>query len=99
MSKNNKSKVKKEVSVPTKTRRARHNVMLADDVFAVEWEKASSVDEFCEKTGYPRISAIARARYLRSKSVDIKRMPRGRKSNIDAGRINEAISRIRGGRS
>lgn len=96
MAKNTKNKT---VEAPVKAPRVRNQVSLPDSDFAVQWERASSVDEFCKATGYTRVSAIARARYLRSKNADIKRMPRGRRSSVNVEQINQAISQVRSGRA
>lgn len=64
------------------------------EAFVTAWQMSNSVDEFCERTGMKRNSAIVRASSYRKKGINLKKMPRngGGRNPLNVELLNQLIS-------
>lgn len=60
--------------------------------FIKAWQASKSAGEAAKKTGYNNpLTASSRAAYLRMKGLDLKKMPRGRRSPLDLKALKKLL--------
>jgi|7_EtaG_2_1085326.scaffolds.fasta_scaffold21443_2 hypothetical protein len=64
------------------------------ETFVTAWQTSDSVDEFCERTGMKKNSAVVRACSYRKKGINLKKMPRkgGGRNPLNVKLLNQLIS-------
>lgn len=57
---------------------------ITPEMFVIEWQKAKTLQDFCDKTGLGKENARSRARSYRKKGIQLKSMVQYRHYDVDA---------------